>query len=264
MSTTAPQGQVYLAEAVSFEAAGRRIIDGVDFVLRPDRVTGLVGPNGSGKSTLMKLLARQQPVSSGTIRLKGRELASFGDREFARTVAYLPQFTPLAEGLTVRELVGLGRFPWHGPLGRFSAEDEAKVDQALEQAGLTSFASRLVDRMSGGERQRAWLAMMLAQEAGCLLLDEPTSALDIGHQVEMLGLMSELSRHGGHTVMIVLHDINMAARFCDEIVAMRDGRIVASGTPAEIVSPDALERIYDLPMGTLPHPVTGAPISYLR
>ena len=264
MSTIAAQGQVYQAEAVSFEVFGRRIIDGVDFVLRPDRVTGLVGPNGSGKSTLMRLLARQQRVSSGTIRLNGKDLASFGDREFARTVAYLPQFTPPAEGLTVRELVGLGRFPWHGPLGRFSAEDAARVDRALERAGLTSFASRLVDRMSGGERQRAWLAMMLAQEADCLLLDEPTSALDIGHQVEMLALMGELSRNDGHTVLIVLHDINMAARFCDEILAMRDGRIVAKGTPTEIVEPKALQRIYDLAMGTLPHPVTGAPISYVR
>lgn len=255
---------VYEVGAVSLDLGGRRILDAVDLRLAPGTVCGLVGPNGSGKSTLMKLLAGQQPVQTGTIRLRGRDLSAYGERELARTVAYLPQFTPPAEGLTVRELVGLGRFPWHGALGRFTAADRAAVDAALERAGLTAFAGRLVDRLSGGERQRAWLAMMLAQDTGCLLLDEPTSALDIAHQVEMLTLVRELSATSGLTVLVVLHDINMAARTCDEIVALRGGRIVARGTPRTIVDPDALAGIYGLPMGVLPHPATGVPISYVR
>ncbi len=209
------------------------------------------------------MLARQQPPTSGAIRFQGRELAGFGDRDFARQVAYMPQFTPPAESMTVRELVGLGRFPWHGALGRFSADDHRKVEQALEQADLTPFSGRLVDSLSGGERQRAWLAMMLAQDTRCLLLDEPTSALDIAHQVEMLALIRKLSRDRGIGVIVVLHDINMAARYCDEIVALGGGRLVARGTPDEILDGEVLAGIYGLAMGILPHPATGSPISYV-
>jgi iron complex transport system ATP-binding protein len=175
----------------------------------------------------------------------------------------MPQFTPPAESMTVRELVGLGRFPWHGALGRFSAYDAAKVEKALEQTDLLPLAKRLVDSLSGGERQRAWLAMMLAQDTRCLLLDEPTSALDIAHQVEMLALVRELSRERGIGVVVVLHDVNMAARYCDEIIALRSGRMVARGTPDEIVDPPMLDRIYGLAMGVMPHPATGVPISYV-
>ena len=147
--------------------------------------------------------------------------------------------------------------------GRFTGDDHAKVEAALAQTDLVLLGERLVDSLSGGERQRAWLAMMLAQDTRCLLLDEPTSALDIAHQVDMLALVHKLSRERGIGVVIVLHDINMAARYCDEIIAMGSGRIVARGTPAEILDSDSLARIYGLPMGILPHPATGAPISYV-
>ncbi|HYD67973.1 ABC transporter ATP-binding protein [Azospirillum sp.] len=258
------QPALYEVEGVDFAAGGRRIVSGLSFRLEPGRIHGLVGPNGSGKSTLIRMLARQHAPSAGRIRVLGQDLAHFGERDFARAVAYMPQFTPAAEGLTVRELVSLGRFPWHGALGRFGAEDAAKVAGALADTGLDPLADRLVDSLSGGERQRAWLAMMIAQDARCLLLDEPTSALDIAHQVEMLGLVRTLSRARGLGAVVVLHDINMAARVCDDILALRGGTLIAQGPPEAIMTGEVLAGIYGIAMGTLPHPATGQPIGYVR
>lgn len=254
---------LYELEAVGFSAAGRPILSDLSLRLEQGRIYGLVGPNGSGKSTLIRMLARQQPPGAGRIRCLGTEIARIGERDFARTVAYMPQFTPPAEGMTVRELVALGRFPWHGALGRFGAEDAAKVAEAIAETNLDAFADRLVDSLSGGERQRVWLAMMLAQDTRCLLLDEPTSALDIASQVEMLGLVRRLSRARGIGAVIVLHDINMAARVCDEILAMRGGALIAQGTPDAIMTGETLGAIYRLAMGIVPHPVTGDPIGYV-
>ncbi len=174
-------------------------------------------------------------------------------------MAYLPQQLPAAEGMTVRELVALGRYPWHGALGRFSAADREHVHQAIELVGLEGLADRLVDSLSGGERQRAWLAMTMAQDSLCLLLDEPTSALDIAHQVEVLALVQRLSRQRGLTVIAVLHDINMAARYCDHLAALRGGRLIAEGPPSALMCGEVLERIY----GILPHPGGGAPVSFV-
>lgn len=261
--STGVSQDLFRLKGVAFAPGGKEIVHPLDLRLEAGRIYGLVGSNGSGKSSLIKMLARQQQPTSGAIDLLDRELAGYGDRDFARTVAYMPQFTPPAEGMTVRELVGLGRFPWHGVLGRFSAGDTEKVSQALVQTDLVRFADRMVDSLSGGERQRGWLAMMLAQDTRCLLLDEPTSALDIAHQVEMLDLIRKLSSECGIGVVVVLHDINMAARICDEIIALRGGRIVAHGTPADILDGSVLDRIYGLPMGILPHPATGAPIGYV-
>lgn len=258
-----PDLHLYDVEAASFAVGGRTILPPLTMALEPGRFYGLVGPNGSGKSTLLKLLARQQEPAAGSIRFSGRPLDSYGTRDFARCVAYMPQFTPPAEGMNVRELAGLGRFPWHGALGRFSAEDEDKVTRALAQTSLTALAERMVDSLSGGERQRAWLAMMLAQDTRCLLLDEPTSALDLAHQVEILALVRTLSREQGLTIVAVLHDINMAASFCDELIALRQGGIVARGAPELILEPTVLDSIYGLAMGITRHPQTGAPISYV-
>jgi len=255
---------LYDVDGVEFAVGGRRIVSGLSFRLEPGRIHGLVGPNGSGKSTLIRMLARQQAPSAGRIRFLDDDLSRFTDRDFARAVAYMPQFTPAGEGLTVRELVALGRFPWHGALGRFGAEDAAKVAEALAETGLYPLADRLVDSLSGGERQRVWLAMMIAQDARCLLLDEPTSALDIAHQVEMLGLVRTLSRARGIGAVIVLHDINMAARLCDEILALRNGTLIAQGPPEAIMTSEMLADIYGIAMGILPHPATGQPIGYVR
>jgi iron-chelate-transporting ATPase len=245
---------------VGFAAAGRQIVQPLDLELAAGKVYGLVGQNGSGKSSLIKMLARQQR-GSGKIALGSVPIETLGDREFARQVAYMPQFTPPAEGMTVRELVSLGRFPWHGALGRFSVSDAAKVEEALGATELTAMADRMVDSLSGGERQRAWLAMMVAQDTSWLLLDEPTSALDIAHQVDMLTLVRQLGHERRSGVIIVIHDINMAARFCDEIIALHDGRIVARGNARDILDGTILQRIYGLPMGIFQAP--GTPVSYV-
>lgn len=154
----------------------------------------------------------------------------------------------------MRELVGFGRYPWHGLLGRFSVDDQQEVERAMELTDVTRFADSLVDTLSGGERQRVWLAMLLAQHTRYLLLDEPTSALDIAHQVEVLALVQRLSRELDLGVIVVLHDINMAARYCDHLVALHSGRLLLQGSPAELMNPEHLQAIYGLPMSVIPHP----------
>ncbi|EFU2055356.1 ATP-binding cassette domain-containing protein [Escherichia coli] len=215
---------------ISFRVPGRTLLHPLSLTFPAGKVTGLIGHNGSGKSTLLKMLGRHQPPS---------------------------------EGMTVRELVAIGRYPWHGALGRFGAADREKVEEAISLVGLKPLAHRLVDSLSGGERQRAWIAMLVAQDSRCLLLDEPTSALDIAHQVDVLALVHRLSQERGLTVIAVLHDINMAARYCDYLVALRGGEMIAQGTPAEIMRGETLEMIYGIPMGILPHPAGAAPVSFV-
>ena len=248
---------------VTYSAGQKDILHGIDLTLTAGRVYGLVGPNGSGKSSLMKIIARQVAPASGRVELQGRPVSEWAGRAFARQVAYMPQFTPDADGMTVRELVALGRFPWHGTLGRFSRTDAEMVERAIARSELDAFADRPVATMSGGERQRAWIAMMLAQDAKCLLLDEPTSALDLSHQASVLSLVRTLSQERGLTVVIVLHDINLAARYCDEIIAMNGGRIITKGTPDEIMRTDMLQRIFGVEIGIFNHPHTKQPVGFL-
>lgn len=253
---------MYEIQGASFVVGERTLLAPLTLNLRAERVSGLIGHNGSGKSTLLKVLARQIAATSGTVRFGGRALPQWRSREFARKVAYLPQQPPAADAMTVRELVALGRYPWHGALGRFSDADQEKVDEAIRLTDLTAFASRAVDSLSGGERQRAWLAMLVAQDSECLLLDEPISALDIAHQLEVLELVRSLSRARGLGVVVVLHDINMAARFCDDLIALKGGHLLASGPVDEIVQADRLGEIYGVRMGTIEHPHGGLPICF--
>ncbi len=255
---------LFTLNEVSFMVEGRLLLAPLTVSLPARRMVGLIGHNGSGKSTLLKLLARQQSPTKGSILFKGRELPSWKDRAFARKVAYLPQQPPPATGLLVKELVALGRYPWHGALGHFGQNDRDKVSEAIALTDIASLADRMVDTLSGGERQRAWLAMMVAQDPECLLLDEPISALDIAHQIEVLGLVHRLARERGLGVIVVLHDVNLAARFCDEIIALHTGCLIAQGVPRDLMTSEQLEAIYGVPMGILPHPGTGKPISYVR
>ena len=250
-------------ENASFEVLGRTLLQPLSLTFPPGKMTALIGHNGSGKSTLLKMLGRHHAASSGEVLLNQQPVGRWNSKAFAREVAYLPQQLPAAEGMTVRELVAIGRFPWHGALGRFGQEDRDRVEDAITQVGLKPFADRLVDSLSGGERQRAWLAMMVAQNSRCLLLDEPTSALDIAHQVEVLALIKDLSQQRGLTVIAVLHDINMAARYCDHLVALRQGAMIAEGDAGAIMQPEVLGAIYGIPMGILPHPQGGAPVSFV-
>ncbi|MET0742478.1 MAG: ABC transporter ATP-binding protein [Microvirga sp.] len=224
-------------------------------------VVGLVGPNGSGKSTLLKLLARQTRPSGGAIAFQGRPLDSFAPRDLARRMAYLPQYPQTGSGLVVRKVVALGRYPWHGPFGRFTSIDEARTMDAMDVTGTASLADRDLDSLSGGERQRVWLAMLVAQDARCLLLDEPISALDIGHQIEVLSLVRRLAHEGGRSVVVVLHDVNMASRFCDRMMALRDGRLVVSAGVREFMTPGVLRQVYGIDMEILAHPLHPAGIA---
>ncbi|WBU65695.1 ATP-binding cassette domain-containing protein [Paracoccus aerodenitrificans] len=245
--TTEP---VFRIDGLSVEVPGRQLLDGLWLDLPAGQVIGLIGHNGSGKSTLLKSLARQIPFT-GDVAFEGRMLRDWPARDLARRLAFLPQHPPPAEGMTVRELTALGRYPWHGALGRFSAPDRDAVTAALEECGLEPFADRLVDTLSGGERQRAWLSMMVAQQAGTLLLDEPISALDIAHAVDVLALVRRMTREQGRTAIIVLHEVNMAARFCDHIVALRGAKLAMQGTPRDLMQPGTLRDIYGLRMEIL-------------
>ena len=254
---------LFQLDGITYAVPGREILSPLSLTLQAGRIYGLVGPNGSGKSTLMRILARQLQPAGGTARLQGRPLIEWSEREFARHVAFMPQFTPAADGMNVRELVALGRYPWHGMLGRFTNDDADKVEAAIRRTGLEPLANRIVDSLSGGERQRVWLALMLAQDPRCLLLDEPTSALDIAHQHDILNLVRDLSVERGIAVVVVLHDINLAVRSCDEIVALRDGRIIAHAASHDIMNPEMLAGFYGLPMGIFHHPASGEPIGYV-
>ncbi|MCA8327556.1 ABC transporter ATP-binding protein [Burkholderia cepacia] len=249
-------------ERVSYVASGRPLLQSITLAIEPACVTGLVGHNGSGKSTLVKLLARQLAPTAGTIRYAGKPLADWGARQFARQVAYLPQQTPPTDGMTVHELVALGRYPWHGALGRFGDEDAEHVERAMRAADVLRHADRPVDVLSGGERQRAWLAMLVAQDCRCMLLDEPTSALDLNHQLSVLELVRTLCATSAMSAVVVLHDVNMAARFCDRIVALREGRLLMRERAADIMDPVHLESIYGVPMRVSADPVSGRRLGF--
>lgn len=245
------QNTLFSIRGLSVDVPGRRLIDDLTLDLPKGQVIALIGHNGSSKSTLLKVLARQMTPAGGQVEFGGRDISAWQPRDYARALAFLPQTTPPAEGMTVRELVSLGRYPWHGALGRFGTDDHRAVDAALVECGVDPFADRLVDTLSGGERQRVWLAMMVAQQAGTLLLDEPISALDIAHQVEVLSLVQRMSHHQSRSAIVVLHDVNMAARFCDHIVALKGGRLAMQGTPGDLMRPEVLAAIYGLPMQVL-------------
>ncbi|SEK28077.1 ABC transporter ATP-binding protein [Pacificibacter marinus] len=238
---------LFTLENICFDVPGRRLIDGLSLSVGTG-ITALVGRNGSAKSTLLKMLAAQTHPSVGTIQYAGKNLQDWKARDFARDLAFLPQVTPPTEGLLLRELIALGRYPWRGALGRLGPEDHRLIDAAIAQCGLEDKRDQLVDTLSGGERQRGWIAMMLAQGARTLLLDEPISALDVAHQVEVLGLLRDTVRRRGISAVVVLHDVNMAVRFCDHVIALDTGRVTLQGEVRELLDPAALLRIYGVPM----------------
>lgn len=242
----------------------RVILSDVTLDFPAGEVVALVGHNGSGKSSLLKILARQILPTSGSVSYDRQNLRNFQDRAFARSVAYLPQDVSTGSEMTVRELIACGRYPWHGALGRFTKIDHEKVEAALQATQIVSLGERIVGTLSGGERQRAWIAMMIAQDAHCLLLDEPTAALDVVHQIEVLSLVQRLAHEGLRSVVIVLHDINMAARFCDRVHALKSGTVVASGPPKDILVPKVLRDIYGIEMDVISSPNLANPLAYVR
>ncbi|MBV7299918.1 ABC transporter ATP-binding protein [Enterovibrio paralichthyis] len=255
---------MFTLSAVSFSVPGKTILHPISLTIPAGRITTLLGHNGSGKSTLIKLLSRNASASDGHIALGNKPLNTFSSRDYARYVAYLPQDPPITDSITVYELVRLGRYPWKGALGRYDKKDQDIIAESMEAVGVTSLADRFVSTLSGGERQRVWVAMLLAQQSDCILLDEPTSALDIAHQYELLSLIRKLNQERGLTVIMVLHDINLAARYSDNLIALHSGKVMAHGDAQSLMNQPILEAIYDIPLGFFHHPENGQPIAYVR
>lgn len=253
---------MFRLDQISFRIPQRTLLFPTSFTFDAGKVYGLIGHNGSGKSTLIKLMARQTQLSGGSISLDGKDIAHWNQREFAKRVAYLPQHLPTATNLTARELIGMGRYAWNGLFGRQTAADKQAIAEALHLTHTEKFADQLVDTLSGGERSRIWLAMLLAQQSRFLLLDEPLAALDIAHQVEVMQLVHQLSRDLGLGVVIVIHDINLAARFCDHLVALHSGKLLVQGDAQQIVNSPSLEAIYGIRLNVIPHPQTQRPVSF--
>ncbi|WP_037367569.1 ABC transporter ATP-binding protein [Amycolatopsis orientalis] len=226
----------------------------------PDRAfTAVVGPNACGKSTLLRAFVRLLRPTEGGVTFDGREVGTYPAKALARELGFLPQDPSAPEDVRVRQLVARGRFPHQSLLSSWSEEDETAVAGAMTAAGVAGLADRPVQELSGGQRQRVWIAVVLAQRTPYLLLDEPTSFLDIAHQYQVLELLKRL-RDEGRTVIAVLHDINQACRYADHVVAMRDGRVVAEGAPADVVDADLIKEVFDLPSVVVPDPVTGTPM----
>jgi len=222
--------------------------------------TVIVGPNACGKSTLLRALSRMLKPRSGEVLLDGQAIASRPSKQVAKELGLLPQSPIAPDGISVIDLVARGRYPHQKLLRQWSGDDERAVNSALAATKVEDLAERIVDELSGGQRQRVWLAMALAQETPILLLDEPTTFLDIAHQVEVLDLCEDLNREHGRTLVAVLHDLNHACRYATHLIAMREGRIVAEGDPAEVVSAELVEEVFGLPCRVIDDPETGSPL----
>ena len=248
------------AEGLTLGYPGRRVIDELSLELPAGRFTAILGPNGCGKSTLLRAFARLIAPIAGRVMLGGVDMHAQDTRSLARRLAILPQ-TPLApDGILVGELVRRGRAPWRGFLKPWTPADEAATMRALETVAMTEHADRPLDELSGGQRQRAWLALVLAQDTPILLLDEPTTFLDLPHQLRILSLLRRRNRQAGTTVVAVLHDLNLAARFCDHLVLFGDEGLVASGPPGAVVTSANLAAAFGLRARIVPDDATGAPI----
>ena len=242
----------------------RCVVDGLSIEIPEGKVTMIVGANACGKSTLLRGLSRLLKPAGGVVTLDGKDIHSRPARELARTLGLLPQHPAAPDGITVRDLVGRGRYPHQGFFRSWGARDvsqnERAVQRALEATATLDLAGRNVDELSGGQRQRVWIAMALAQETDVLLLDEPTTYLDLAHQVEVLDLVTDLNRNRGTTVAIILHDLNLAARYADHIIAMKAGGVVALGAPGEVVTAELVRDVFGLDSRIIPDPVSGTPL----
>lgn len=243
---------------VSYE--DRAVLRGLDLDVQTGRISIIVGANASGKSTLLRTMARLLAPSEGAVLLGGTPIRDIPTRRVAQQLALLPQ-TPIApEGIVTADLVGRGRYPHQGRFGRWTAADDEAVAEALRLTGCAELVDRPVDELSGGQRQRVWIAMALAQRTDILLLDEPTTFLDVTHQIEVLDLVLDLNRERGTTVVMVLHDLNLAARYADRLFAMKDGRLVAEGAPHEVVTSQIVADVFGLDCVVIDDPVSGTPL----
>jgi iron complex transport system ATP-binding protein len=248
------------AESITVGYGERPVISDLTFDVPDGKVTSIIGPNGCGKSTLLRTLARLLKPTTGAVRLDGQPITSLSTRDVSQLMALLPQSPVAPEGLLVRDLVGRGRHPHQKWFSQWSADDEQVVAAAMRMTDTHDLADRAIDQLSGGQRQRAWIAMTLAQDTDLVLLDEPTTFLDLAHQVEVLDLVTRLNRERGRTVAMVLHDLNLAARYSDVVVVMKDGAIVAQGDPVATLTGELLADVFGLEADVISDPRTGLPI----
>ncbi|MBH5334528.1 ABC transporter ATP-binding protein [Streptomyces pactum] len=256
----APRGTALGGTGLRLGYGDRTVADGLDLEIPAGRVTALVGPNACGKSTALRALARLLKPAAGTVHLDGEDIARLPARDLALRLALLPQSPAAPDGITVRDLVARGRTPHQRWWRQWSSADEAAVDAALAATGAAALAERSLDELSGGQRQRVWIAMALAQDTSVLLLDEPTTYLDLAHQVDVLELVRDLNRTDGRTVVMVLHELNLACRYADHLIAMRDGRVVAAGPPSRVVTPETVHEVFGMRAAVIECPVAGTPL----
>lgn len=249
-----------VAHGVHLAYDQRRVVHGVDLAVPAGQVTMIVGANGCGKSTLLRALGRILRPVEGRVELDGRDLHRMRPREVASVLGLLPQQPVAPEGISVGDLVGRGRHPHQGAFRRWSAADADAVARALALTDTQDLVGRRVEELSGGQRQRVWVAMMLAQDPRILLLDEPTTYLDIAHQVDVLDLLADLNQQRGTTVVMVLHDLNLAARYADHLVVMAAGRLVREGAPADVLDAECVREAFGLLARVVADPVTGCPM----
>ena len=248
------------AEAVRLAYGDRVVVDGLDLDVFGGTITAVIGPNGCGKSTLLRALGRLMKTRGGHVLLDGKRIDRMSTRQVATVLGVLPQAPVAPEGLSVADLVARGRHPHQAWYRQWSSDDETAVAEALRWTGMFDLADRPVDELSGGQRQRAWISMALAQGTDLLLLDEPTTFLDLAHQVDVLDLVERLHAETGRTVVMVLHDLNLAARYAQRLVAMKDGAIAAQGDPADVLTEDLLAEIFGLEARVVADPVAGTPM----
>lgn len=262
MSIPHPAGAAspLIAENLDLAYDQRQIVNDLDVSIPDGKFSIIVGPNACGKSTLLRALARLLPPAKGTVLLDGNNIAKMKTKKIAQRLGLLPQSSIAPEGITVAELVSRGRHPHQSFLRQWTDADETAVLSALRATNTEELSSRLVDELSGGQRQRVWVAMVLAQETSLLLLDEPTTFLDVAYQIELLDLFSQLNHEYGHTLVAVLHDLNQACRYADEIIAMKNGAIVAQGPPETIITSELVQEVFGIECTVIDDPVTDAPM----
>ena len=236
------------------------IIEDLDIAIPKGEITVLIGKNGCGKSTLLRSLARLLKPKHGKVYLDHKDITKLKTKDIAKKLSILPQAPQAPEGLTVYELVKQGRHPHRTLLKQWSEEDEAAVQHALSCTNITDLADQPVDSLSGGQRQRAWIALTLAQQTDTILLDEPTTYLDLAHQVDVLDLLFELNETEGRTIVMVLHDLNLASRYADHIIALKDKQIYAQGNPEDIITPELVHTVFDMPCQIACDPIFGTPL----
>ncbi|GHA36954.1 cobalamin/Fe3+-siderophore ABC transporter ATP-binding protein [Devosia pacifica] len=260
MSTKTSNGRKLEATGMHLSYGQREVVTDLDLRIPPGKLTVIVGANACGKSTVLRGLSRLLAPTHGAVVLDGKSIHSMSTKEVARHMGVLPQSPSAPEGIIVADLVGRGRYPHQGWFKRWNTSDDAAVTEALQATETLELADRPVDELSGGQRQRVWIAMALAQETDLLMLDEPTTFLDINHQVEVLDLLTDLVRTKGRTVVVVLHDLNLACRYADHLVAMKAGRLVAEGTPSRIVDAALVDTVFGLSAQIVTDPISNTPM----